>query len=254
MIGKSDSLTETFAVTVYPSHPQLPELTFVWMPRSSHDPEPELYSLSRAFDDDSGPPVLEMRDYRPANISIIDTLLAWHLRAGRIGPFGSDDADYFKAASIIRDAAEIPIQLSPLKGETLTSLLGSGGTAAVLEIFHNGVTPAEAIVSVLFVAGAMILLGSANAVRRAVEAGLERKLLITFGVNQAKEIAEHRQKMIETNKLMSKARAERELSGTRSDHEPGKVITEAYTDRNPTIVADRQRARIGARQLDIDET
>jgi hypothetical protein len=250
MIEKSDSLTETFAVTVHPSHPQLPELTFVWMQRNSHDPNPELYSLSQAFDDDVGPPVLEMRDYRPGNISIIDTLLAWHLRAGRIGPFGSDDADYFKAASIIRETAEIPVKFSPLRGETLTSLLGVG-SAGVLEIFHNGVTPAEAIVSVVFVAGAMILLGTANAVRRAIEAGLERKLLITFGVDQAKAIAEVREKTIVQNKMMSKARAERERSGSQSHDEPGKLTTAAYAERNPEIIAARQ-ARQRARQIDID--
>jgi hypothetical protein len=166
MTQKADSLTETFAVTVHPNHPQLPELTFVWMPRSPKDPEHGLYSLGRAFDDDVGPPALEMRDFQPANVAIVDTLLAWHLRAGRIGPFGSDDADYFKAASIIRDTAEIPVKTSPLQGATLTTLLGGSGTAAVLELLHNGVTPAEAIVSVLFVAGAMIVLGGANACPR----------------------------------------------------------------------------------------
>ena len=60
MSEPADPLSQTFAVTVHPTHPQLPELTLVWMRRSADDPEPELHSLSRSFDDDVGSPALEM--------------------------------------------------------------------------------------------------------------------------------------------------------------------------------------------------
>jgi hypothetical protein len=232
---------QTFEVTVHPSHPRLPELSLVWLPRSTDDPETELYSLSADFDDDVGPPTLELRDFTPTNTSIVDTLLAWHLKVGLIGPFGLDDPDYFKVASIIRDTAEIPVKTSPLKGITLTTLLGGGGSAAVLEVFHNGVTPAEATVSVLFVAGAMILLGTANAVRRAVEAGLERKLLLIFGVEPDKTIAKDREHALRSNKATSRAKEERARSATLNSAKKGDATTDAYAMRNPRIAAARER-------------
>jgi hypothetical protein len=84
----------------------------------------------------------------------------------------------------------LPVRNSALKGSTLASLIsGGGGTVGIIEIFHTGVTPAEALVSVVFVAGATILLGAANAVRRALEAGLELKLQRLFGMQDAQVIA-----------------------------------------------------------------
>jgi hypothetical protein len=50
----------------------------------------------------------------------------------------------------------------------------------------------EASVSVLFVAGAMIILGAANAVRRAVESGLEHKLLKVFGMTEGRIVGQTR--------------------------------------------------------------
>jgi len=229
-------------VTVLPSHPRLPELSFVWMPRSTDDPQPELHSLSADFDDDVGPPPLELRDFQPTNTSLFDTVLAWHLKVGMIGPFGQDDADYFKEASIIRETAEIPVKASPLQGTTLTTLLGGSGTAAVLEVFHNGVTPVEATVSVLFVAGAMILLGTANAVRRALEAGLERKLLRTFGVEPDKTIAKNRDQALARNKTALQGKEARARSAGVSSARYVDETTAAYATRDPRIVARRKRA------------
>ena len=151
-----------------------------------------------------------------------------------IGPFGQDDADYFKEASIIRETAEIPVKASPLQGTTLTTLLGGSGTAAVLEVFHNGVTPAEATVSILFVAGAMIFLGTANAVRRALEAGLERKLLRTFGVEPDNTIAKNRDQALARNKTALQGKEARARSAGVSSPQYVDETTAAYATRDPS--------------------
>jgi hypothetical protein len=135
----------------------------------------------------------------------LETVLAWHLKAGMIGPFSMDGAsrgpgrtwpDYFETASIILEEVEIPVRASPLQGATLAPLIGGSGSIGLLEVFHNGVSAADAAISVLFVAGAMIVLGTANAVRRALEAGIESKLLRVFGVRSDASIAQKREEAI----------------------------------------------------------
>jgi hypothetical protein len=189
---------QTFGTTVHPIRPELPELSIVWMPRSDLPiDDKSLQSLSARLDDPDEAPTLEIRDFLPDGRSAVVNILAWHLRAGRtMPPKDADRAkytmDYIQTAQSIL-AAEVPLRTSPLHSMSLGSLVGGSGVVGVLEIFHSGVSPAEAAVSVLFVAGAIIVLGTANAVRRALEAGVETKLLAVFGVERDKHVSDERE-------------------------------------------------------------
>jgi hypothetical protein len=94
-------------------------------------------------------------------------------------------SNYRNVASDIIERAEIPVKGSPLKGATLAALSGVSG-ASILELFHSGVPLQEACITILFLASTPIIFGAAKGVARAVEEGLEQKVLKLFGV------AEHR--------------------------------------------------------------
>ena len=192
------SYMQTFSTTIYPGSPQLPELTIIWMPR---DENINVFSTTRALadelaegEDDDCRTRLEIRDIAEGDRSLLESALVFHFKAGGTGSINLEDPpNYGRLATLILENAEIPVRASPLKGETLASLIsGGGGTLGLIEIFHTGVTPTEAMVSVAFVAGATILLGAANAVRRAVEAGLELKLQSLFGLPDLRVIASGR--------------------------------------------------------------
>jgi len=237
-VGEVDQdFMQSFATTIHPSRASLPELTFVWMPRSELSVSANsLSSLRSKFHEPDGPTELEIQDYVPNGQSVFLTTLAWHLKAGRATP--PEDAtyddyviDYFGAAQNILLQAELPVRASPLQGVSLSTLLGSGGAIGVMKLFHRGVTPAEAAVSVLFVAGAMIVFGTANAVRRALEVGVEQKLLSVFGIDRDLLISEKREAV---------ARQERTLTQTMEKARARSVTEEA------TITTGRgSRARTG---------
>jgi hypothetical protein len=124
------------------------------------------------LEDEYDSPQLQLREYRIIDGEVLKRTIAAQLRAGttgRIDPI--NPPNYEGLADSIYRNAEIPLRLSPLKGVTLSSLLGATGSAGMLQLFHSGVTPTEAALSVLFVAGTMIVFGAADVVRRAVEAG-----------------------------------------------------------------------------------
>ena len=193
---------QTFATTVYPNGQEFSGLSIVWIPADIDDvghfsitaemadtPRPRSAHARQTYFDNilefENDDTFEARDFSVNSAIDVIFLLSRHLKAGIIGQLS--EPHYLNIASAILEAAELPVRSSPLQGTTLASLIGASGSVAVLQIFHNGVSPAEAVVSVLFLAGAMIVLGTANAVRRALEAGLERKLLHAFGIPTAEQ-------------------------------------------------------------------
>jgi hypothetical protein len=95
-------------------------------------------------------------------------------------------SDYSALSLRIIETAEIPVRASPLKGTTLATL--GGGSYTILELFHSGVSLQEASTAVVFVAGAMIVFGVADAVGRALAAGVEDKLLKIFGLGKERTV------------------------------------------------------------------
>jgi hypothetical protein len=190
--------TQSFATTISPGDPSLPEISLVLMPTDA-DTEIDLSirklnDLFGALKDENYDADLELRDFRQGDKQLVVSSLALHLKSGFRSQFQDnlDLPNYEKLASDITETALIPVRYSPLQGRTFASLIGGSGSVSLLEVFHTGVSPAEAVVSVLFVAGAMIVFGAANAVRRAVEAGVEYKLLAAFWVKEEKVIAASR--------------------------------------------------------------
>jgi cobalamin biosynthesis protein CbiG len=86
---------------------------------------------------------------------------------------------------------------------------------------------------------------------RALEAGLERKLLSIFGIDSDKAIAEAREKAIAKDKVMSRARNERARTGTHSPDEPGAVTTTAYAARDPAVIEAQKRRRAERTGIDV---
>ena len=101
-----------------------------------------------------------------------------------------DLSNYRNVASNIIESAEIPVRASPLKGVTLGALAGGG--VSILNLIHSGIGLEEASISVLFAAGTMVIWGAAKGVARALEHGLEQKLLKIFGVAQVRTVAARR--------------------------------------------------------------
>jgi hypothetical protein len=75
---------------------------------------------------------------------------------------------------------EVPFVESPLRGTTLNSLI-SGGTLALMQLYLHQ-SPLDAAIAVLYTSGAIIILGAADAVRRAVSAAIEERLRSVLGV------------------------------------------------------------------------
>jgi hypothetical protein len=173
--------TQTFATKIFPDNPQLPEVMFIFMSRDPNlDPRSAISDLERELAEDADSPdlpQLQLRDFIAGGKELLETALSWHLRTGTVGRMSMLDLpDYSALASNIVATAEIPVTESPLKGATLASLIGS--SLGLMELFHSGVTPTEAVVSVLFVQGAMIIFGLTDAVLRS---DLEPKLAKVFG-------------------------------------------------------------------------
>jgi hypothetical protein len=143
-------------------------------------------------EDEDEAPELQFREFTTGDGELVKRTIAAQLRDGATGRLNVlAPPDYGRLAETIYSDAEVPLKSSPLKGVTLSALAGvggAGGSISMLQIFHSGVTPSEAAVSVLFVAGTMIVMGAANAVRRAVEAGLEQKLLRVMGATEARVV------------------------------------------------------------------
>jgi hypothetical protein len=199
---------QTFATTILPKHRLLPDLTLLSI---SREPDASILdgavNLAKEFTDrTSSPeksdiPELQLRDLAAGDMELVKMTLVQHLKAGAVGevikfpypgPPELDLPNYPALAAAIFETAEIPVRNSPLKGTTLAALVSSSSSISILEVAHSGVTATEAIVSVLFIAGTMIVLGAANAVRRAIEAGLEHKLLLIFGVAGECEVGNSR--------------------------------------------------------------
>jgi hypothetical protein len=184
------AFVQTFATTIVPNITELPELILVSL---RLDPSVDVdlitienlaHDFSERKDGDEAPE-LRVRGFTEGNSELVIRTIATQLRDGATGrlPVSMLPAIESLAEAIYRDA-DVPVVSSPLKGVTLSNLVAGAGSVSVVQIFHSGVTPAEATGSVLFIAGTMIILGAANAVRRAIEAGLEQKLLKVLGFTQ----------------------------------------------------------------------
>lgn len=184
------SFVQTFATTLLLKYTALPELTFVSLPI---DPNmitdvgrsiEELGSEFAEFEDEDKDELgeLHINEAKFGKGELIKQMIVMHLVSGLEElPSRSLLIRFEDLAEAIYEKAEIPVKSSPINGVTLSSLVGGAGVAGVLQLFHSGVTPGEAVITVLFLAGTMVILGAANGVRRALDAGLEQKVLKVFG-------------------------------------------------------------------------
>jgi hypothetical protein len=187
---------QTFATRILPKNPQLPELLFISMSRGADinlfEAVAELEAELATSEDDSDSPGLEARGFTTGGKELLETALTWHLRSGTVGRLSMFDlSNYRNVALDIIETAEIPVTASPLKGATLAALAGGGG-ASILDLFHSGVGMEEAGISILFLAGTVVIFGAAKGVARALEKGLEQKVLQMFGVTQQRTVSARR--------------------------------------------------------------
>jgi hypothetical protein len=209
-LPEAPNFAQTFATRVLPKNPQLPELLFISMSRDTKINLPEalieLEAELTTTQEDSNSPELELRGLTTGGKEILETALTWHLQSGTVGQMSMFDlSNYSNVALEIIETAEIPVTASPLKGATLAALAGGGAT--ILNLFHSGVGVTEASISILFLAGTMIIFGAAKGVARALEAGLEQKVLKMFGVQRQRIVSARREVAVKTARGSRQARS-----------------------------------------------
>lgn len=190
---------QTFATSIFPGDPNLPELIFASLPSDETDLDfggfvaANIVNLLQDSEDEDEASELQVRDFTMGGGDLVIQNIASLLRSGVTGRLTHEQIpNYNRFAETIYNHAEIPVKSSPLNGVTLSTLVGGTGSVGILELFHSGVSPTEAALSVLFAGGALIVMGTADAVRRAVATGVEQRLLGFFGVKEHGKVVSRR--------------------------------------------------------------
>jgi hypothetical protein len=188
---------QSFSTTAYSGKPNLLPIEIIWMPRD------ENLKIDRAAIDRI---VSELRTRSGHELAFtigpIDHALDIHQVMDKVAGayaqiyFGLDErlgleieegAPLVFAKNIFTQY-EVPVHESPLKGTTLATILSSGGGLSMIQLFAHGVSPLDAAIAVIFASASMIVIGAADAVRRATSAAIEERLRSVFGVPAEREV------------------------------------------------------------------
>jgi hypothetical protein len=195
-LPETPHFAQTFSTRVFPKASHLPELVFISISRDTDIHFFEgLAELKAELEHGANEPdgvSWTLRGFSTGGTEILIGALVWHLRSATQGSLSFSDAyNYNEIALQIVNYAELPVKSSPLKGITLGALVG-GGSATLLDLARPGVSLEEALVSVLVIAGTIVIFGASKGVARGLEAGLEQKILEKLGVGGQRRVAAKR--------------------------------------------------------------
>jgi hypothetical protein len=187
---------QTLSTTVTPTGLELPTFTFLSMDRErSNDTDTRLEEFEG----------LQAWTFHPIQVGHGEiSELVLQLIAGG-GQTSAETTLLRRFGTALYDSVEFPTRNSPIRGQTLSSVVGSGGVLAAMQLFHSGVTPAEAMLGMIITAGGVIIFGVTAAISRALSEGIEDKLKSIFGNARERRVAVKRDNRSETPRAGAQA-------------------------------------------------